>query len=228
MTDPWDCYIYLLPCPETYRKSTWKWMVEILAGRAMSVSGRAIYHTFWLNVGKYTSPMDPMTYELGKIQHVLFPSGIEVCWSPLWMFAGEFLTSKNCTCSWSKVTRYLQLAVIINCAKAPTYPTPGVSRLQGSRTFGARRHQRPLVVQPRSLVALDRPWECLSLRRSRMVVAMMGWSRWQGSPKKGMAFFLGGGSWILGWIWRILGEKQVRVVFCFLGGRMVVKLMRVV
>lgn len=148
----------------------------------------------------------------------------------LWMFTGEFLISKNCTCSWSKVTRYLQLAVIINCAGAPTYPTPGVSRLQGSRTFGARRHQRPLVVQPRSLVALDRPWECLSLRRSGMVVAMMGWSRWQGSPKKGDGVFFWGrvGGGFLGWIWRILGEKQVRVVFCFLRGRTVVKLMGVV
>ena len=46
----------------------------------MSVSGRAIYDAFWPNVGKYTSPMDPMTYALGKIQHFLFPSGIEVCW----------------------------------------------------------------------------------------------------------------------------------------------------
>lgn len=149
----------------------------------------------------------------------------------LWMFTGEFLTSKNCTCSWSKVTRYLQdPSDHQRPARAPTYPTPGVSRLQGSRTFGARRHQRPLVVQPRSLVALDRPWECLSLRRSGMVVAMMGWSRWQGSPKKrGWRFFLGGGSWILQWIWRIWGEKQVRVAFLsFLGGRMVVKLMRVV
>ena len=64
-------------------------------GRAMSVSGRAIYHTFWPNVGKYTSLMDPMTYELGKIQHFLFPSGIEVCWSPLWMLEGYWLLSSN-------------------------------------------------------------------------------------------------------------------------------------
>ena len=36
-------------------------------GRAMPVSGRAIYHTFWPNVGKYickyTSPMDPVSSE---------------------------------------------------------------------------------------------------------------------------------------------------------------------
>ena len=137
---------------------------------------------------------------------------------------------QHCTCSWSKVTRYLQLAVIINCAKAPTYPTPGVSRLQGSRTFGARRHQRPLVVQPWSLVALDRPWECLSLRRSGMVVAMMGWSRWQGSPKKEDGVF----SWGVGVGFSdefggFGGRNKWEMLFLsFLGGRMVVKLMRVV